>query len=252
MSFIRGLGVDLVDKRLWPLALVLVAALLAIPLLLTKKSHTTPVAATPAAAVAGATVQTGPSGDTTQIKDVTLSGGLAGRVRGPSKNPFKQQHQPQAQTATVAGAGSGASSSGSGGGASAGTQAVPTGPEGKSGSTTTTTSTTTTVIRKQYVALLRFNQIGKKATLRAFRPGTAMPSNADPLVVYLGKLKKSTSVAFLVSGDVVPNGEGRCANNHVVCDAVLLAPGDIEYFDRPLPNGRHVRYRLQFVKTYLG
>jgi hypothetical protein len=241
MSFIRGLQADLVDKKLWPLAVALVVGVIAVPLLLSKHSSAPNVAAQPAASVNGAPVQSAPG---TPITDVTVTGGLKGRVRGDSRDPFKQQHVPAPASTGLNSSGSGVTSS---------TGSSGSGSTSSSTSTTSTTSTTTTVIRKQFIAQVRFSRIGGKAArLLPYRPGTALPSNADPLVVYLGKLKKSRSVAFLVSGDVIPSGEGRCANNHVVCDAVILAPGDIEYFERPLPNGRSVRYRLQFVKTYLG
>ena len=55
MNTLKGIVTDLRQRRLWPVALALVLALVAIPVLLHKKANSTPVAQLPAtgAPVAG-------------------------------------------------------------------------------------------------------------------------------------------------------------------------------------------------------
>ena len=238
MNAVRDLGVDLVDKRLWPIAVALIVALVGIPLALTRDDSKTPV--TPRASAApGAPVTPG-----SPAAQVTVTG-LAGRVSGPSRNPFEQQHVPSAAPAT-----STASSASSGAGIGSSSGSASTGSSG----TSTNSTQETTVVRTQrvFVSVLRFGPSGGESSLRRLRPGWGLPSTANPFIVYLGRLPNSRSVAFMISADVVPRGEGRCVDSREVCDVVALAPGDIEYFDRPLPNGGTVRYRLHFFRTYLG
>ena len=83
MAFLRGIANDLRSKKLWPVAAVLIAAIVAVPLALSKttSSHTpvaqaSPGTPPPARAIPALNVQTTPG----QSK-------LTGRAR----DPFKQQ-----------------------------------------------------------------------------------------------------------------------------------------------------------------
>src|SRR5262245_54634179 len=87
-SFGKGVWRDLRDKRLWPVALALVIALVAIPVVLAQPAPKGPAAPAPIANANGpAALVASPA----SIRSNT--GGAV--VVGKFKDPFKQQHVPK-------------------------------------------------------------------------------------------------------------------------------------------------------------
>ena len=134
MSLLRGIWSDLVDKRLWPVALVLVVAVVAIPVLLHKQADKV---AGPSAASAAAVPRLPAAGSS-----ISLNQGAAERllVGGRLHDPFHQLHVPKAAATSAASAlgpsqassvtststgqtGTGTPSSGGGGSSSGGAEA---------------------------------------------------------------------------------------------------------------------------------
>ncbi len=98
MSFLKNVLHDLVEKRLWPVAIALVAALVAVPIVLGGSSSSTGSPATDVAAV------TAPNGlanhrDVARAKVISLEEQAAGKVERSSgkkiRDPFVQHHQPK-------------------------------------------------------------------------------------------------------------------------------------------------------------
>src|SRR3954464_3421924 len=104
MSFLRNLLHDLVEKRLWPVAVALVAALVAVPILLGGQSDAG--TATPAVvADASAAPANGLADhrDVARAKVVSLEEQAAGKVSRPGRvrDPFVQHHQPRLSDAQI-------------------------------------------------------------------------------------------------------------------------------------------------------
>lgn len=238
MTFFRDLWVDLIDKKLWPFAVALVVALIAVPVLLTKSSAS-PLAPIPAAGLtAGVPGGLPAPGSTAALTQVSGSVS-AGTVAGAARDPFKQQHLPQvAAVSTTPGTP---------------TTAVNPGPGGQTATHTSTTTTTThhtTPAPKTTKVVIRFgptNASRPTVTLDALEP---LPNRSNPIIVYLGQLKDGKTASFLVSADSrAPTGDGRCLPNRTICSTINLSPGDTEYFD--FARGRStVQYQLDYKRFF--
>src|SRR4051812_39862244 len=93
MSFLRNVLHDLIEKRLWPVAVALVAALVAVPVVLGGSSDAG--SATPVAdASANGLVN---HRDAARAEVVSLEQQAAGQVqrKGAVHDPFVQHHQPK-------------------------------------------------------------------------------------------------------------------------------------------------------------
>ena len=243
MRYFRSLGVDLVDKRLWPVAVLLLAALVAIPLFLAKPDPGEEVAQT--APTGAAAPLPGVPGQ--PIADVSASqpGGV---VEGAAKDPFEQQHLPRPALSDLVsqGVGSGSqtgSTTGSGGAGSSASSAS-SGSSGNTGIGGQTTTTAATTVR----ALIRFGQSAGVRPRRSVEELSALPSAANPLIVYIGQSR--TGIAeFLVSSDAKPTGDGRCVPNRTICSSVFLEPGDTEYFDVTTAAGSRLQYQLDYLRS---
>src|SRR5689334_19460256 len=104
MPFLRSLLKDLVEKRLWPVAVLLVAALAAVPMLVGRSGPPAPApTATPAA---GATADAGTSSkaSVTLVTDPGDERHDEGRVRDPFKSPIAAKKTTEAKATAPAGA----------------------------------------------------------------------------------------------------------------------------------------------------
>src|SRR4051812_22892131 len=98
MTFLRNVLHDLVEKRLWPVAVALIVALVAVPVVLGGSDE--PV--TPADDVAAVAPEQVPPGSAEVVSlDQDIPTGKVSRT-GKVRNPFKQQHVPNADTAGAA------------------------------------------------------------------------------------------------------------------------------------------------------
>src|SRR5580704_15327349 len=107
MNFLNSIISDLRSKRLWPIAAVLLVAVIAVPVLLSSGSSSTP---TPVAQVppqsGGATPIPG-----TPVLSVNDTPSHA-KITGKARNPFTQQHVASASSGSTGASSSGSSGSG--------------------------------------------------------------------------------------------------------------------------------------------
>ena len=223
-SLASNIWKDLVERRLWPVALVLVVALVAIPVVLAKPAVQGPTAPTAVAPTSGpAPLVASPA----SIRSNT-GGALVG---GKFKDPFHQLHVAKpatvASSATAKGPTSGdTSSSGGGGGGSGGS--TDSGGSGGSGGSSGGSSDAQAVTRLK----VKFGLASGKQTTREIAPGTPLPASTNPLMVFLDFGKDGTKPVFLVSSDVVKTeGDGKCKPSKSVCSELSLAVGDTQFFD---------------------
>lgn len=224
-TFFKNIWADLVDKRLWPIALVLVLALVAVPTLLAKKSDE-PAGTDPLAAGAVAhSAQTG--GDAVIALD---TGGPAAPKHGATgRNPFEQLFVPKPKSTNTDTAAGGADSGnpgqaggGSGGDTSGGTDKS----KGDGGSDSAPKKTTTT-----YKVNIRFGTAGAMRTKNDVARLTPLPSASNPFFVFLGVKDGGNTVVFLVSSDAKATGDGTCKPSANQCETIEMKAGETEFFD---------------------
>jgi hypothetical protein len=238
VSFFRSLFQDLVDKRLWPVAIVLVVAAVAVPVVL-KKSE-------PQADTVAAARQPSPKAPVLSGTPVSLqSDGFHNALSGaPLKDPFRQQHlpkPPKSVTAAVATSQTSSSSSSTGspsGGSTGGSRT------GGGGSSKPPAQGSTKV-------KLRFGPAGTALKTYELAPLTALPSASNPILIYLGLLKDGKTAAFLVSSDGTPQGDGTCKPSASVCQTLLMKAGDTEFLDLNADTGA-AQYELDVLDIVHG
>ena len=234
--FLLDLWHDLKEKRLWPVAVVLLAALVAVPVLLAKPS-TAPSAPAPAATAAG------PKGDVMkQLAKVKLGedepgdGSTLG-VFDPS-NPFKPPKgaikKPQDDTAD-AGPNETDSSGTSGGtdtgttdtGGSTGGGTSPTTPGGTPPNTGGGTTTTTAY---KYVVDLTFTANGRTRRIKGMEKLDMLPNENSPLLIFMGVTAKGSNAVFLVDSSLEAAGEGSCKPRKSDCAFAYIGAGSEHIF----------------------
>ena len=278
MKQLRDILSDLVERRLWPVALALVVALVAVPIVLGRGGASVP----PATPATGATADadTGSTAGTAEKAEVTLDTTepaeheTADTVRSPFKAPTIKITKTTSADTTPAEPASTSSASTSGGATavtpvatgagstSSGATTTTTDTTSSSGSDTTTTPTTskpktTTGVAEDakdtYHVSVRFGlDGGELTTTRDVARLSPLPSATDPFFVYLGVLettatKKEKRAVFVVTSDAAPNGEGACHPTKNDCESVELTVGQTVYFDYTDATGKVSQYELQLA-----
>lgn len=264
MNPLRAVWADLVEKRLWPLALLLLAALAAVPFLLGGDRTAPDPASVPAALAdahtAGATPDGGAAtvgggnadGQETAVVRVA-SGADRTRLRGSRTNPFRVHRPPRPKLRVSAatagrtaggdettgaprspGGDAGGGSGGSGGAAPGHGRARPKddGPGGDPAAT----------------IAVRFGRAGTQLTkIDAIPRLTPLPSAERPIVIYLGLRRDGETAVFMVSSDVRAQGEGRCVPSRATCEAIELRAGQIAFLDHTGDDGAVTQYELDLL-----
>ena len=65
----------------------------------------------------------------------------------------------------------------------------------------------------------------------------ALPSNDDPVLIYLGVLADKKTAVFMLDSGVVAQGDGTCRPSHTTCETLHIREGETEFFDVPSENG---------------
>lgn len=237
MTFLRNIGADLVEKRLWPVAVALLVALVAVPTLLAK-SPSDDAGVTPAAPIAGAAAAKPDA-------VLALNTAPAGRRKrgGKARNPFVQRFVPKAEPTGLAALGGTLGTATPGGSqgtvpdlGSAGPAPAPVKPDRKSAPKPDLDMRRVT---------LRFGEPGAMRTIRDIPRLTPLPSVDNPFFAYLGIKDDGETLVFLVSADVKATGDGVCKPK-ATCEAIELKAGDTEYFDLVTADGLK-QYQLDVV-----
>ena len=248
MTLLRNIFSDLIEKRLWPLAVVLIAALFVAPSVLSKPATTEGDNGDVVRAAPGSPAARAAAAPAAQVTlDTAVPAGVA--VHGAvDHNPFKQQYVEK--LAGPAGA-LVTADSGSGSGKAAGAA-------GTGGTTTTTTKTVTKTTGKSKTkktttkavsVTLRFGESGDLRSLPNVTAYTPLPSQGEPFFVFLGLRADNPAIAvFLVSSDAKATGDGTCKPDATSCDTIEMRAGDTEFFD-VATGGSSKQYQLDVVKV---
>lgn len=238
MNAVRGLLRDLVERRLWPIAVLLVVAAVAVPVYLGKSSSDESDAPLPAApANQGAKV----SKAAVTLDDAAGDSDGVGAVR----NPFKQQHVPKVADVTTSkpAAEETKTSTDPAGGS---TDTTPGGTDTSGDTKSPDTSDTDKL--DLYHLTLRFGKAGDLKTLTDVARLSPLPSADNPFFVYTGVLKDGKTAVFLLSSDAEATGDGKCRPSAKNCQTIEVKQGDTEFFDLEV-DGKAIQYQLDVLKV---
>jgi hypothetical protein len=231
MTRVRAIWTELVERRLWPIAALLVVALVAVPLILSSGGNKAAAPTTPAQSAAPANAVPA------AVVSVDASATAAKRNRkGGVRDPFVQQHVPAPTSATSA--------------SGAGPSASPLGGPSPPPQTPTTSQTPATVhvpgTSSQYVyhAVVRVKQLGKVRWLHDVARFDYLPSSTQRYVMFLGVLSDRHTALFsmMVPGHLF--GNARCRPSRRFCATFELKAGGSELLTIPHADGTNSRVRL--------
>jgi len=233
---------DLRHKRLWPLAVVLLLALVAIPALLTQSAAQQPPLTSPIAEV---------SSEDARVA-VDLDGGDAASTgtgstldKFPAGNPFSPPSgvskdgagDATAATASAAGPSSGDAPSGGGG-----TPPPSDGDPGVAPPPVTRTETTA----YEYVADVTFWTGARRRNVRGLRKLDMLPNQSAPVLIFMGTSGEGGNAVFLVDSTLEAAGEGRCVPSPANCAYVHVGPGAEHAFTTE--EGDSYRLRVEEIR----
>jgi hypothetical protein len=249
-KFFGDVVYDLRNRGLLPVVAMLLIAMVAIPVVISRGGTSSAGPLQPA----GATAETAPEA---QQAVVSYSPGLRDykkRLGGLSaKDPFKQQF---AEAAAAAGQLTGTQVGATGTTGTSGTAVSPsTSSVSGSGSTENTGSTGGTKKKKKKKSagtavyqtdLAAGESSGTLTIFPSVSPMTTLPSSTTPVVIYFGNTADNGSSLFLVSNKVTQvSGQGVCLPNPDDCALLSLSPG--QYEDLAYA-GDGKTYRIQIVQ----
>jgi hypothetical protein len=228
MKSVRNLLFDLVERRLWPVALLLVVAAVAVPVYLGRSSSDDGGSQTPAQ---GTTAQTGAKASKAAVsldESADESDGV-GRVH----NPFKQKHVAKAKKADTGT---------NGGAATPSTDSTPSGPSTPAADSSpdntapTTPAAPTDDTKKTDVDIshvsLHLGPVGQLKTYKDVARLSALPSAGNPLFVFTGVLKDGKTAVLLPSSTVQISEESdvSCKPSNKSCQKLELEQDDTVFF----------------------
>jgi hypothetical protein len=249
MNLITETLQGLVRRKLWPVALLLVGALVAVPLVLAK---------TPEPPAAAANLNSHAAKDeampaTFVSADDATEETTRRRVLGQSKDPFEPKALPKVKkskkskkatkadaTPTPTPAPTDASKSPGGGGATPPTSPAPT----------ATPAPTITV--PAYSVKVRFGTTEsdalKESTIERL---SVLPDETNPVMVYRGVEDGGKVAIFELTGDIVAQGDGTCMPTPEDCQYLKLHAGETEFLTvSDTGETTDAQYQLDLVKIY--
>ena len=244
--FLLDLWNDLREKRLWPVAVVLLAGLVAVPVLLAKPAEE-PNAPPPPPAAASKTDE---ESELKQLAEVKLAEEEPGDGSSlgifdpddpfiPPKAAVKKESDqaPQSdagpdsggppegagKTATEDAPADGGGNGGGNGGGTTGGTGGDTG-DGDGGSAPPTTVT------YKFVADVSFSANGRARRVTGLEKLDILPSEASPLLIFMGVTENAGNAVFLVDSTLEAAGEGRCRPSASDCAFLYLGAGSEHEF----------------------
>ncbi len=228
---LRAMTRDLVDKRLWPVAILLLAALVAVPVLIGSSASDAPApaAAVPAAASAkGAALESA----ITVVDRAVIGRSRPGAVNDPFFDP--PDPEPTASTTTATSSNSTATTSTPASSTPASTVSPTTAtpnptptPSAPSPTTTTPADRTadTRIERTVFRTRLAFGETAD-ASVRGVSRLEALGGNSNPALLYLGTTWGGGHAVFLLGPKAISQGDAKCAEE--TCRVIALKEGDTQ------------------------
>jgi hypothetical protein len=236
MSAVTDIWRQLVRRRLWPVALALVAALAAVPVLLAEDPEPAPA---PKPIPAGQAAVPAADGEPI-VAMASAEEARRRRVLGARKDPFEPApiKLPKATpTAAPVGdapvAGAPEKPSGSFGGSTVGSR--PSAPSSPAPAAPPAPAQPEAVKKPSYplhTLTVRFGATeASNLPKDKVRRLEALPSADEPVLVYLGVEEGGKVAVFMVDTGVEAQGDGVCKPDPAVCETLHLREGETEFFD---------------------
>lgn len=254
MSFLRDIWADIVEKRLWPVVVVLVLALIAIPVALGSGGGSDPQA--------GAALPPTTKVDSSAKEVVSLATPATPRkAYGKAHDPFLQKGPKAPAPSTPAGSAN-AVAKPTTSSSSVAAAAVPTttASANTTAPATTPAPVTTTPVSVPaatpaptpqptghaagYRVDFSFGQAGSARTVRDSVRLRALKSSVGPLAVFMGVRHKRHTAVFLLAPGSTATGDGRCLPAANDCQVLELHKGESEFFDVPVGASGVLQYEL--------
>jgi hypothetical protein len=247
-NFLSDLWHDLREKRLWPVAVVLLVGIVAVPVVLSKSAET------PAPAPAATEARTAPEPrDLKALTTVKLDTSDAGA--GSSLDTFDPSNPFRPPRAVLKGsAEASADGTQSGPGSTDGTGTDPTGSTGGGGTTSVPDDTSTgdtdgdtgggdtgggdtgdgdtptKTTQFVYVIDVTFEANGRTRKIKAMDRLDMLPNADSPLLLFLGVASDGGNAVFLVDSTLDAAGEGSCKPSGDDCAFLHLGAGSEHQF----------------------
>ena len=250
--FFLDLWQDLKAKRLAPVAVVLVLALIAVPVVLSKPAKTTaprPIQAARSApdpkdlkALASVKLATtdeerGSSLDTFDPSDPFR----------PPRKVTKKKTADSGAASTVAGNSTGGSTSGdTGGGAPSSGDTGSTGGGGGGGGTGGTGTPAPQQAQYRYVVDVTFIENGHARHIKGLERLDMLPDQDSPLLLFLGVTPNAGNAVFLVDSTLDAAGEGHCKPKASECAFLYIGAGSEHAFTND--DGDSYRLRIDEIR----
>jgi hypothetical protein len=259
MSAVTNMWSQLVQRRLWPVAILLIAALAAVPFTLAKE----PDPVEPPAAAAPATDDELAVTPIVTVAD-TDSAAKGRRVIGQPKNPFGTPKPDETEARTNRSNDAGRRQTAqtpdiklptTAGGTTAPSNPAPAPAPAPGPAPAPPVTTTPEPPARQYAMhelTVRFGDAsaGGRRTLERLQP---LPSAENPVLIYLGVLEDGKTAVFLVDHGVTAVGDGDCRPSEDECETIRMKVGDTEFFDVVDESGNvTAQYQLDLLKIHHG
>jgi hypothetical protein len=257
MSPVQNVVRQLVQRRLWPVAILLVAALAAVPMMLAKDPEPPLAPPAPAADNSEGELASQP------IVALTEAGSDAKRrkVLGSAKNPFRIDPPKTEEPADSAPADEPAPAdgqpdpAGSGGAPVGGGTDVSIPPSDSGPALPEAPTEPAPPPKKQYepheltVRFATGEDGGERKSLKRLEP---LPTAELPVLIYLG-VTKDGKAEFLLEAGVETIGDGECHPSPEACETIRLSEGETEFLDVKDEAGTVVeQYQLDVIEIHKG
>jgi len=252
MTFFLDLWHDLREKRLWPVAVGLLAAAIAIPLIMLKPASEASEAPTIIAKTGQDEAFPAVEVDSSPVKGSKLES-------FDQRNPFRPLADlEEDETGSASSGGSGGSSSSSSGGATGSSAGSSAGSAPSSGSTSSGGAGGSTppgidpngpsVQWFRYTADIRFGTPGNTKKMKDVQSLTLLPDEDNAAIVFMGVSDDAKSAIFFIADPAfTAEGEGEC-NSSTDCRFVKLGIGEGSNEHSFIAAEGGVQYDLKLVK----
>ncbi|MBA3262378.1 MAG: hypothetical protein H0T69_07925 [Thermoleophilaceae bacterium] len=237
-TFLTGVWIDLRARRLLPVAALLLAGLVAAPLVLSKQVEEPAPAPAPAETQTKAEQPRGPEAlAQVKLEDEIAKGSGSSLSAFDESNPFAPPRDviEAARRATevdsgvavpdggggTADTGTGTGTgTGGGDGTTTGDGTPDTGGDGESPKTTEFT----------YVLDVTFWANGRRRKIEGLEKLDMLPNQAAPLLIFMGVSDGAGNAVFLVDSTLATAGEGKCKPSRAECAFLYLGAGSEQEF----------------------
>jgi hypothetical protein len=222
---------QLVSRRLWPVALLLVAAIVAVPVLLKKEPE--PIAPS-APATSEAPAETAKADDDAFAEPVVAKASATDRSRrrrvlGTRKDPFQPAPVKKPKKAKKT-----ASTNDEKTTPSDPAPVTPSAPSAPSAPATPVAPAPKKKVYPKGSLIVRFGEANGGELKRMLLPslgGLPKEEEKEALLVYTGKVDHGHKARFLVDASLDATGDGTCQPHPSNCETIDLAAGETEFFD---------------------